>query len=139
MRCFHKLEFYGWPLLQLFIRWHIATVFWHSGRAKFHHWDSTLNLFKVEYKVPYISSDLAAYLTTAFELICPILLVLGLMTRFATLPLLVITAVIQATYISHPDHLYWALLLGILLLKGAGALSLDALWCRRHYSKFSGS
>ena len=128
---FQRLEFYGWPLLLLGMRFWIAKVFWRSGKVKAKHWDATLDLFKYEYKVPYIPSDLAMYLTTTFELLCPILLILGLMTRLATLPLLVITGIIQITYISHVDHLYWSFLLATLLFKGAGSLSLDALWNRR--------
>ena len=134
---FQRLEFYGWPILLLGMRFWIAKVFWRSGKVKVKHWDATLDLFRFEYKVPYIPPDLAMYLTTTFELLCPILLVLGLMTRIATLPLLVITAIIQITYMSHIDHLYWAFILSVLLLKGAGPLSLDSLWCRRYAKKLT--
>lgn len=132
---FQRLEQYGWPLLLLGMRVWIAYIFWRSGRVKFKRWDATVDLFKFEYKVPYIAPDLAAYLTTAAELICPILLVFGLLSRLATLPLLVITAVIHLTYLSHDDHIYWAFLLGVILFKGAGPLSLDYLWCKRVYLK----
>lgn len=128
---FQRLEYYGWPVLQLAIRFWVAHVFWRSGRIKLKHWESTLELFKFEYKVPYIAPDLAAYIVTTFELVCPVLLVLGLITRLATIPLLIITAMIQLTYLSHHDHMYWALLLGTLLFKGAGPISLDALICKR--------
>jgi putative oxidoreductase len=129
-RFFERLDYYGWPLLLLGIRFWMAYVFWRSGRIKLKHWDSTLSLFQFEYKVPFIAPDLAAYFATGFELICPLLLVAGFMARLATIPLLVITAVIQLTYVSHHDHLYWGFLLGVILLKGAGPLSLDALWCK---------
>jgi putative oxidoreductase len=109
----------------------MAHVFWRSGRIKLKHWDATLSLFKFEYKAPFIAPDLAAYLATTFELVCPVLLVAGLMTRLAATPLLIMTAVIQFTYISHQNHLYWSFLLGTILLKGAGPLSLDALYCKR--------
>jgi len=128
---FQRLEFYGWPVLLLAIRFWMAYIFWRSGKVKIKHWDSTLSLFRFEYHVPYISPDLAAYATVVFEVLCPVLLVLGLITRIATIPLLVIIAVIHFTYLSHHDHVYWSLLLGTLLLKGAGRFSLDALWCRR--------
>ncbi|MCE3231628.1 MAG: (Rhomboid family) [Alphaproteobacteria bacterium] len=111
-RFFERLDYYGWPLLLLGIRFWMAYVFWRSGRIKLKHWDSTLSLFQFEYKI------------------CPLLLVAGFMARLATIPLLVITAVIQLTYVSHHDHLYWGFLLGVILLKGAGPLSLDALWCK---------
>ena len=128
---FHRLEYYGWPLLLLGIRCWMAHVFWRAGRIKLKRWDTTLSLFKFEYKIPFIAPDLAACLATTFELVCPVLLVAGLMTRLATTPLLIMTAVIQFTYISHQNHLYWSFLLGTILLKGAGPLSLDALYCKR--------
>jgi putative oxidoreductase len=129
---FQRLEYYGWPFLLLAIRLSMGYLFWRSGKLKIKHFDATLDLFRFEYKVPLIPPDIAAYFTMAFEVVCPILLVLGLMTRVATIPLLLITGVIQMTYICHLDHLYWSLLLGVLLLKGAGAFSMDALWNRRY-------
>lgn len=128
---FQRLEHYGWPLLLLGIRFWMAHIFWRAGKVKFKRWEATLDLFRFEYKVPFIAPELAAYLTTTFELVCPVLLVAGLMSRLATLPLLIITAVIHLTYLSHDDHVYWAFLLGVILLKGAGPLSLDALWGKR--------
>jgi len=128
---FYRLETYGWPILLLVMRLWMAHIFWRSGRVKFIHFESTRRLFKFEYKVPYINPDLAAYLTTTFELMCPVLLVLGFIARLATIPLLTITAVIQFTYLNHTDHFYWAVLLSTLLFKGAGPLSIDALICKR--------
>jgi putative oxidoreductase len=132
MKFFQHLEIVGWPLLLVVIRLKMANIFWRSGRIKFTHWESTLSLFRFEYKVPYFPADLAAYLVTTFELICPVLFVLGLMTRLAAIPLLIITAVIQFTYLDHSDHTYWAILLGVLLLKGGGPLSLDECCYKRH-------
>ncbi|MGV8948555.1 MAG: DoxX family protein [Candidatus Paracaedibacter sp.] len=132
VKFFQHLETVGWPFLLVVIRFKMATIFWRSGRIKFTHWESTLSLFRFEYKVPYLPADLAAYLVTTFELICPVLLVFGLMTRLAALPLLIMTAVIQFTYLQHSDHTYWAILLSVLLLKGAGPLSLDECCYKRH-------
>ncbi len=132
IRFFQKLEIVGWPLLLVVIRFKMAHIFWKSGRIKFTHWDSTMSLFRFEYKVPYLPPDLAAYLAMTFELVCPVLLIFGLMTRLAAIPLLIMTAVIQFTYLQHSDHTYWAILLGTLLLKGAGPLSLDGYFCKRN-------
>lgn len=132
MKFFHQLEILVWPLLLVVIRFKMAHIFWKSGRVKFARWDSTLSLFRFEYKVPYLPPDLAAYFATTFELVCPVLLIFGLMTRLATVPLLVMTAVIEFTYLPHVEHTYWALLLGTLFLKGAGPLSLDAYCCQRN-------
>lgn len=126
-----RLEFYGWPLLQLCMRLWIAHIFWRAGKLKVKHWDATLSLFKYEYKVPYIAADYAAYFATSMEILCAILLALGLLTRLATLPLLLMTITIQFTYMSSHEHIYWVFLLTTLLLKGAGPISLDAFICRR--------
>jgi putative oxidoreductase len=126
----NRLEFYGWPLLQLCMRFWMAHVFWRAGRIKLKHWDATLSLFKFEYKVPYIAPDHAAYLATSMELLCPILLVVGFMTRLATIPLLLMTLIIHLTYMSSNEHIYWMFLLTTLLFKGAGLVSLDSFICR---------
>jgi putative oxidoreductase len=128
-----RIEIYGWNLLLLGIRLWMAHIFWKAGKFKLDHMSSTLHLFRFEYKVVFLPSDLAAYLTTFFELVGPVLFVLGLMTRLTTIPLLVIVGIIQWTYTSCVDHLYWALLLGVLLFKGAGTISLDALWHQRRH------
>jgi hypothetical protein len=88
-------------------------------------WSNTIYLFTNEHPVPGLPPQIAAIFGTTFELSCPILLTLGLATRLATLPLLVMTAVINFTYDNATEHYYWAMLLGILLVNGAGRLSLD--------------
>jgi len=95
--------------------------------------DSTFALFAQEYKVPLLSSEIAAYLATAAECVLPVLLVLGLLTRLSALGLLAMTLVIQ--FFVFPDawwtvHAYWAALLLVLIARGPGALALDQLFCR---------
>lgn len=119
------LNHIGMSLLILLMRLWIAKIFWYSGMTKITDWQSALFLFREEYKVPLIPPEIAAYLATAAELTCPILLVIGLATRFATLPLLCMTAVIQFTYLNFIDHAYWAMLLATILMYGPGVLSLD--------------
>jgi putative oxidoreductase len=93
--------------------------------------DSAFTLFADEYKLPLVSSHLAAYLATAAEHVLPILLVLGLATRLSALGLLAMTLVIQ--FFVYPDawwtvHAYWAALLIVLIARGPGAWSLDHLF-----------
>jgi putative oxidoreductase len=73
-----------------------------------------------------------AYLATAVETGMPALILTGLLTRLATLPLLGMTLFIQIFVYpgSWPDHLIWIALLVLLLSRGAGAVSLDALAAR---------
>ncbi|MDY7577805.1 DoxX family protein [Herbaspirillum sp. RTI4] len=118
-------------LLALTARLSIAGVFFLSGRTKVSGYltitDSTYDLFKNEYKIPLLPSDLAAHLAAYAEHAFPLLLVLGLFTRFSALALLGMTAVIEIFV--YPDawstHLSWAGLLLYLVGRGAGVFSLD--------------
>jgi len=120
-------------LLALLARGSIAYTFWSSGRTKVSGFldisDSTFFLFEQEYAVPLIPSQIAAHMATYAEHFFPILLVLGLFTRFAALSLLIMTSVIQIFV--YPDawsvHMWWALAMLYLMKYGAGVISLDHL------------
>jgi len=124
-------------LLLLVTRLGIASVFFLSGRTKVEGLltitDSTYYLFETDYALPLIPPYIAAHAATYAEHLFPILLVLGLGSRFAALGLLGMTTVIEVFV--YPDawstHLSWAGLLLPILAKGAGAVSLDALIARR--------
>ncbi|MFN3228420.1 MAG: DoxX family protein [Asticcacaulis sp.] len=121
-------------LIALLMRGGVAAVFFLSGRTKVEGLltlkDSTFYLFAEEYKVPFLPTELAAYLATYAEHILPILLILGLGTRFAAVGLLGMTMVIQLFV--YPDawstHLGWSAMLVYLIGRGPGAISLDALF-----------
>lgn len=113
------------PALILIIRIWMARIFWYSGLTKINNMDNTIYLFKYEYKVPFIPAELAAYLTMFTEVSMPIFLVLGFGARLATLPLLIMTAIIEFTYLSLPEHTYWTFLLCIIAFYGPGRFSLD--------------
>ncbi len=109
----------------LIVRLWIAHVFWASGIVKIQDFSTTVLLFTNEHPVPYMPPMVAAIFSTAFELSCPALLTLGLAARIATLPLLVMTAIINFTYDNATEHYYWAMLLGMILCYGPGKISLD--------------
>jgi putative oxidoreductase len=119
-------------VLQTTARLAIAAVFWRSGQTKIASWDLTLQLFRDEYHVPLLPPEIAAPLAAATELSMPVLLILGLASRLATLPLLAMTLIIQIfVYPTNwPEHLTWATLLLLILIRGAGPLSLDRLISR---------
>jgi putative oxidoreductase len=124
------------PLVDLALRLFVAAVFFKSGLTKIANWDSTLALFENEYAVPLLPPDIAALLGTGVELFFPVLLVLGLGTRFAALVLFVFNAIAVISYpdlgaVGLKDHQTWGLLLLVTLTHGAGALSLDHLVHRR--------
>eukprot|EP01035_Chromulina_nebulosa_P040352 gene40352-biopygen27142 len=85
--------------IALFARLGVAALFFQSGRTKvdgiLHVTDGTYSLFREEYHVPLIPSDIAAHLATYSEHLFSILLVLGLFTRFSALAFLGMTAVIE--------------------------------------------
>ena len=124
-------------LALLVVRLGFAGIFWRSGRSKIEEgsWfdisDSTCFLFEHEYSgVPLLAPDIAAPLATAAEHVFPALLVAGLATRFSALSLLIMTLVIQ--FFVYPDawwtvHILWVGLAAVLISRGAGLFSLDAL------------
>jgi putative oxidoreductase len=113
--------------IQVMFRVAIAAVFWSSGLTKIASWDTTIALFRDEYMVPLLPPELAAVISATFELACSALIVVGLATRLATLPLLGMTFVIEVFV--YPEywamHLMWASILLFLLTKGPGVFSLD--------------
>lgn len=120
-------------VLLLAARLGIAAVFFQSGRTKVEGLltitYSTYYLFETDYKLPLVPPHLAAHMATYAEHLFPILLVLGLGTRFAALGLLGMTTVIEVFVYpdAWPTHLSWAAILLPLVAKGGGALSLDRL------------
>ena len=119
----------------LAIRVALAGIFWRSGRSKVEEGsalsisDTTYFLFENEYTGIPLPVDLAVPLATWAEHLFPILLVLGLFTRFAALSLFIMTLVIQ--FYVYPEawwqtHLLWAAMAAILIARGGGLLSLDA-------------
>lgn len=120
-------------LLTLVARLGVASVFFLSGRTKvdgfLHITDGTYSLFSEEYALPLIPPDVAAHLATYSEHLFSILLVLGLFTRLSALAFLGMTLVIEVFV--YPDawstHLSWAAILLVLVAKGGGRWSLDAV------------
>lgn len=118
------------PLAALLARLYVAQVFFLSGLTKIRDWETTVSLFTDEYKVPYLSPELAALLGTAGELVLPVLLVLGLTGRFAALGLFVVNAiaVISLSEIAPAalqQHITWGVLLALLAIYGCGKWALD--------------
>lgn len=117
--------------LLLVARYGIGFVFFLSGRTKVTGFlnitDSAYALFEEEYKVPLLSPYVAAHVTTYCEHLFPLLLALGLFTRFAALGMFCMTLVIEIFVYpdAWPTHLSWAAILLPLIAKGGGKWSLD--------------
>jgi putative oxidoreductase len=124
------------PIFALAVRLYVARVFFASGLIKIMSWNSTLALFANEFHVPVLPPTMAAYLGTAAELGLPVLLALGIGTRFAAVALFVfnIVAVISYPDLSDAglkDHMLWGALMLVTFFYGPGKISLDYLLQRR--------
>jgi putative oxidoreductase len=128
----------------------IGTTFWLSGQTKIeglvldplnmqvefgwpHVSEGALELFRSEYALPLLQPEFAATLAAASEHVFPLLLVIGLGSRFAALALLGMTAVIQVFVYpdAWPTHAIWAACMLYLVARGPGVLSIDHLLSRR--------
>jgi putative oxidoreductase len=92
-----------------------------------------VELFREEYRLPLLSPELGASLAALAEHALPVLILLGLGTRFAALGLLVMTLVIQVLVYpgAYPTHGVWAAVLLYLMARGPGRVSLDHWIARR--------
>jgi putative oxidoreductase len=133
IRLREMLQAVPYSLLALPLRFAVATVFWNSGTTKLASWDTTLQLFQDEYKLPLLPPEIAAYMAASVELTTPFLLVFGFLTRPAALVLLGMTTIIEVFVypLAWPTHIQWAAMLLVLLCRGPGKLSLDHVIWRR--------
>jgi putative oxidoreductase len=80
--------------------------------------------------IPYVPANVVAWTVAGAEFALPILLVLGLLTRFSALVLLGVT-VLFAVFVTPVAlwtvHVYLASILLVLISLGAGQVSIDAL------------
>jgi putative oxidoreductase len=125
-------------IMLLFVRIALANVFWSSGRTKVEEGslltvsENALYQFADDpfNKLPLLPPEFAAHLTTYAEHLFPILLVFGLFTRLSALALLGMTLVIQIFIFPEawwPVHSLWVALALVLIVRGGGGLSVDAL------------
>ncbi|MEO6278129.1 DoxX family protein [Roseateles sp.] len=119
-------------LALLAARLYVAQVFFLSGLTKLRDWSSTLALFNDIYQVPLLPPALAAYMGTAGELALPVLLVLGLATRFAGAGLFVVNLMAALSLMAddfspaaQAQHTLWGVLAIVIALWGAGRWSVD--------------
>jgi NADH dehydrogenase/putative oxidoreductase len=124
---FRLLRKLGWPLFDLAVRIGLAQGFFISGVLKVTHWQNALYLARYQYPVSWMDPLAAACTGAAIELVCPILLAGGLLTRYAAVPMLILSLVVQFSYNPLDTQLFAAALFGWYAIAGAGPLSLDAM------------
>jgi putative oxidoreductase len=128
------------PAAVIVIRLMVGAVFLSEGIQKF--------LFPAEVGAGRFATigfpwpEIVAPFVGCFEIACGMLVLLGLMTRLAVIPLIVImlTAIVTTKVpilkehgfwkMAHEARTDWSMLLGsvFLLVVGAGRWSIDALW-----------
>lgn len=131
----------------IIVRLMIGTVFVSEGIQKF--------LFPAEIgagrfeKIGIPSPTVVAPLVGCFEIGCGVLVLIGLLTRVAAIPLIVIMLTAIATTkipilmeqgfwkMAHEARTDWSMLLGaiFLLIVGGGQWSVDAFWTRSRTGK----
>jgi putative oxidoreductase len=129
-------------LTQFVLRLALAVPFWKSGILKWNGFlqlnDTAIDLFTEEFKLhlpggPYDfpAPAVMAFLSGCAEIIFPVLLVLGLGTRFAATGLLVMTCIVELTVPDGwPIHLTWAAMALAIMAWGPGRMALDHVLAR---------
>src|SRR5271163_3720078 len=124
-------------LTQLVLRLALAVPFWKSGILKWDGFlrlnDTAITLFTDEFKLhlpggPYDfpAPAVMAFLSGCGEIGFPVLLVLGLGTRFAATGLLFMTLIVELTVPDGwPVHITWAAMALAIMARGPGRLSMD--------------
>ncbi|WP_213736898.1 DoxX family protein [Bradyrhizobium sp. dw_411] len=124
-------------LVQFVLRLALAVPFWKSGILKWSGFlqlsDTAVTLFTDEFMIhlpggpyPFPAPVVFAFLSGSGEILFPILLVLGLATRFAALGLLFMTAIVELTVPDGwPIHITWAAMALGIMAWGPGRVSID--------------
>ncbi len=139
MNIFQKSLVSGAPRSAFLIRLSVGLIFFTQGILKFTdpHW-GVLRFTRIGFPYP----DFTAHFVGTFEIICGFLVLVGLLTRLASIPLLIVNLTAIATTkipeLFRPEQGFWftisdgrtdfAMFTGIffLLLVGGGAWTLDA-------------
>lgn len=123
--------------VQLLLRVALAVPFWKSGILKWQGFlqlnDTAITLFTDEFQLhlpggpyPFPAPAVFAFLSGCGEVIFPVLLVLGLGTRFAAIGVLLMTCIIELTVPEGwPIHLTWAAMALGIAAWGPGRISID--------------
>jgi putative oxidoreductase len=126
-------------VVQLVLRIALAVPFWRSGMLKWAGFlklnDTAVTLFSDEFMLHlpggpyhYPAPTVMAFLSGCGEIMFPILLILGLGTRFAGLGLLFMTLIVELTVPDGwPIHITWAAMALAIMAYGPGRVSLDYL------------
>ena len=137
IRLFERIPY---SFIALLARLSVAWPLWEAGRVRVSGgWDvvtprsSTMTMYLGGYNIRWIPYEAAAIATQLAEFALPILLAVGLASRFAALGLLVLIIVFEVFVHPGPYALHgaWAALLLLIIKAGPGSFSLDGALGRR--------
>jgi putative oxidoreductase len=125
------------PLLLLATRVYVSWQFLKSGWLKLGNWETTRFLFEEEYHTPLLPPLVAAIAGTAGEIVFPVLLIVGLLGRYAAAGLFIVNVMAVVSY-SHvlltegfeaalAQHYLWGFMLLVVIVAGPGRWALDAM------------
>lgn len=131
------------PAVVIIIRLMVGAVFLSEGIQKFL-FSAGVGAGRFE-RIGIPSPEVVAPFVGCFEIACGLFLLIGLFTRFAAVPLIIIMLTAIGTTkipilldqgfwkMAHEARTDWSMLLGsvFLLIVGGGKWSLDALWSRK--------
>ena len=126
----HWLGRFPLSILQLAMRFGVGLYWFKGALLRIQSPEFGLKLFQDEYKVPFLDPALAMHLANFNETVCSCLLMVGLFSRLATLPLLVQQLLIIQIFVfpsSYVDSLLQGSCLLFILTRGPGVFSLDHL------------
>ncbi|GAB5481718.1 MAG: FAD-dependent oxidoreductase [Parasphingorhabdus sp.] len=113
------------PVFDLLVRLFVAQTIFRSGVVKLSDWDTALSLARFEYPVAWMAPETAAVIGVTIEIVAPILLLIGLLTREAALAILMLLVVSQVEYVPTDLNLWLIAILGWFVLRGAKGFSFD--------------
>ena len=119
-----------WPFTDLAMRFFVALPFLRSGFLKASDWQTAVNLATYEYPVSWMAPHTAAATGLAIELLAPLLLLFGFMTRPAAFALAVMTIISQAVYVPTTTNLMLIAMLFWYVIYGPASISLDFYWAK---------
>jgi putative oxidoreductase len=114
-------------ILQLTMRFGVGLYWFKGALLRIQSPEFGLKLFQEEYKVPFLDPAVAMHLANFNETVCSCLLMLGLFSRLASLPLLVQQLLIIQIFVfpsSYVDSLLQGSCLLLILTRGPGVFSL---------------
>lgn len=117
------------PAVNLAVRFYISYLVLMLAFIKIQDWNAVLFMFENEYQVPFMPASVAAVITVALQIVCPIMIILGYRARIGALILFLMAFISNYFYQPFVENEYWMLILAMLMSYGSDKWSLDCYLC----------